>query len=312
MCWRKPTERSELTTSSADLRAFLVETRQVIDREIARWCARIEQEIRGPVGAAMVYSLSAPGKRLRPALVLAAHQGLGGDGDAAELATAVEVVHTYSLVHDDLPCMDDDDLRRGRPTTHRKFDAASAMEAGFRLVPLSARILAAGAARLGLTAGRLGWIARELYRAAGASGMIGGQVLDLEAEGKEVSPAVLARIHRAKTGALIAASAVVGALAAGAGPEQVEAVRAYGLEIGFAYQIVDDVLDATATSSELGKTAGKDAAQHKASFATTLGVQAARVSAEEHAARAVDRLGVHGIDCSLLLSLARFIVERRS
>lgn len=260
----------------------------------------------------MAYSLAAPGKRLRPALVLAAYRALGGAGDAVELAAAVEVVHTYSLVHDDLPCMDDDDLRRGRPTTHREFGVATATEAGFRLVPLSARVLATGARRLSLEKETLREIARELYRAAGVHGMIGGQVLDLEAEGRDVGRAELRHIHEMKTGALMTASAVIGAVAAGAATDVVEAVRAYGRELGLAFQIVDDVLDATATSDELGKTAGKDAQQRKATFAAVLGLDRARATAAHHARRAVDQLGAVGVDSGLLTGLAKLVIERRS
>jgi geranylgeranyl pyrophosphate synthase len=266
----------------------------------------------GPVGEAVVYSLSAEGKRLRPALVLAVYRELGGAGDAAELAVAVEVVHTYSLVHDDLPCMDDDDLRRGRPTTHRVFGPATAMEAAFRMVPLSARILASGATRLGLSERRLGSVAGELFRAAGASGMIGGQVLDLEAEGKTPSADTLMTIHRAKTGALIAASVVVGAMAAGASPREIDAIRGYGREIGLAFQIVDDVLDATGSSAELGKTAGKDAKHRKATYPAVLGMKAARTAASSHVTRAVDHLGGVGLDSPLLSTLAEFMLARRS
>jgi geranylgeranyl pyrophosphate synthase len=266
----------------------------------------------GPVGQAVAYTLVAPGKRVRPALVLAAYEELGGTGDATELAAAVEIVHSYSLVHDDLPCMDDDDLRRGRPTVHRVFGVAAAAEAAFRMIPLSARVLAAGARRLGLARATLGAIAVELYGAAGGGGMIGGQVLDLEAEGQEPSPGALLRIHRAKTGALIAASVVIGGLAAGASAVDVRLLRAYGEEVGLAFQIVDDVLDATASSAELGKTPGKDAARRKASFATALGVEAARAAAAEHAARAVDRLGEIGLDSPLLAAMAQLTVTRRS
>lgn len=280
--------------------------------QLARWSDRLRREIPGPVGEAIVYSLAAEGKRLRPALVLAVYRELGGAGDAGELAAAVEVVHTYSLVHDDLPCMDDDDLRRGRPTTHRVFGAAVAMEAAFHMVPLSARILASGAGRIGLPARQLGSVATELFRAAGASGMIGGQVLDLEAEGKILSPETLTVIHRAKTGALMAASAVVGALAAGAAPSEVEGVRGYGREIGLAFQIVDDLLDATGSSAELGKTAGKDAEHHKATYPALLGVAAARAAADEHVARAVDHLGAAGLDSPMLSTLAEFMLARRS
>ena len=242
---------------------------------------------------------------------MAAHRELGGEGDASELAAAVEVVHTYSLVHDDLPCMDNDDLRRGRPTTHKQFDVPTATEAGFRMVPLSARVLAAGAARLGLDNDTLGQVGVELYRAAGASGMVGGQVMDLEAEGKDISLEELERIHRAKTGALIAASVVMGAMAAKANTGTVEVIREYGSCIGLAFQIVDDVLDQTATSSELGKTAGKDAAQDKATFATLLGVEPAMKLARQHCGRAVDLLRGAQLDCTALEGLARFIVERR-
>lgn len=280
--------------------------------QLTRWSARAQRELEGPIGEAIAYSLAAPGKRLRPALVVAAYRELGGGGNATELAAAVEVVHTYSLVHDDLPCMDDDDLRRGRPTTHRAFGAAAAVEAAFRMVPLSARMLAAGAFRLGLDHAVVGALAAELYRAAGVEGMIGGQVLDLEAEGKQLTPEVLIGIHGAKTGALIAASAVMGAIAAKATPAEVTAVRGYGAEIGLAFQIVDDVLDATASSAELGKTAGKDAERRKATYAGILGVAAARAAAVAHATRAVDHLGAIGLDSPLLSALAELMLARRS
>jgi geranylgeranyl pyrophosphate synthase len=299
-------------TSTTELPPLFTEAREAVNRELERWCRRVEQDMDGRVGAAIAYSLRAPGKRLRPALVMAAHRELGGTGDAAELAAAVEVVHTYSLVHDDLPCMDNDDLRRGRPTTHKQFDVPTATEAGFRMVPLSARVLAAGAARLGLDHPTLGAIAGELYRAAGASGMVGGQVMDLEAEGKDISLEELERIHRAKTGALITASTVMGAMAADASADTVEVIREYGGCIGLAFQIVDDVLDETGTSSELGKTAGKDAAQHKATFATLLGVDEAMKRARAQSDQAVDLLRGHGLDCEALEGLARFIVERKS
>ncbi len=281
---------------------------QVLDR----WCERVTREIDGPVGEAIAYSLSAPGKRVRPALVIAAHRELGGQGDPAELAASVEVVHTYSLVHDDLPCMDDDDLRRGRPTTHRQFDVATATEAGFHMVPLSARVLAAGAAGLGLDWATTGAIARELFRAAGATGMVSGQVLDLEAEGKSISQDELVELHSAKTGALITASAVMGALAAGAEASRVEAVRHYGREIGLAFQIVDDILDATATSAELGKTAGKDAEQQKATFASLVGLERAGEEADQHIRTAIDHLATAKLDSGLLSDLAWFIAERRN
>ncbi len=307
------TARSERVTSApSGLGGFLADTRDAVNRTLDAWAARAEAEVGGPVGEAMRYGLTAPGKRFRPALAVAAFRELGGHGDPTELAAAIEVIHTYSLMHDDLPCMDDDDLRRGRPTAHRRFGVPAATEAAFRLVPLSARVLAAGARRLGLDRETLGALGRELFRAAGASGMIGGQVLDLEAEGGRHPAEALVRIHRLKTGALIVASAVVGAIAAKAAPQSVAAVRQYAEEVGLAFQIVDDVLDATASSHELGKTAGKDVEQRKATYAAALGVDGAREAAAGHVARAVDRLGASGLDSPLLADLAQLALERRS
>jgi geranylgeranyl pyrophosphate synthase len=258
------------------------------------------------------YSLLGEGKRLRPTLVFAAHEALHGESSdgVAELAAAVEVVHAYSLVHDDLPCMDDDDLRRGRPTAHRAFDVARATRAGYEMVALAARVLDHGLATLALPPARERAIRLELFRAAGAGGMIGGQALDLEAEAKALPVDALTEVHRRKTGALIAASCVIGGLSADGLKTQVEGLRAYGEAIGLAFQIADDVLDATATSDQLGKTAGKDAAHAKATFVTLLGVGAARAEAERLAAKAVDHLRDAGLVSPILVELAHYIVTR--
>ena len=258
------------------------------------------------------YSLLGAGKRLRPTLVFAAHEALNGSSAAgvAELAAAVEVVHAYSLVHDDLPCMDNDDLRRGRPTAHRAFDVPRATRAGYDMVTLAARVLAHGLGALALPPARRRAISLELFRAAGAGGMIGGQALDLEAEAKALSLKALAEVHARKTGALIAASCVIGGLSAEGTTSHVEALRAYGEAIGLAFQIADDVLDATATSDQLGKTAGKDAAHAKATFVTLLGVGAARAEAERLAAQAVDHLRDAGLVSPILIELAHYIVTR--
>jgi len=309
--WRKLTAHSAPTTSVSDPREFLGETREAVNTVLDRWCEYVRREWGDPVGEAAAYSLASPGKRLRPALVIAAYRELGGAGDAAELATAVEVVHTYSLVHDDLPCMDDDDLRRGRATTHSRFDVPTATEAAYRMIPLAARVLAAGAERLGLDPATTGAMAGELFRAAGSHGMVGGQVLDLEAEGKEITQDELARIHLAKTAALIAASTVMGALAARATSDAVEGLRGYGREIGLAFQIVDDILDATATSSQLGKTVGKDARQHKATYASIVGLDAAARQADDHVRSAMDHLTSAGVNSGLLMTLAKFVTQRR-
>ncbi len=301
-----------LTHSTSELTPFLAETRAAVNRVIERWCERLLGEEDSPVTRAMAYALSSPGKRLRPALVVAAYRAVGGGGEAFELATAVEVIHCYSLVHDDLPCMDDDDLRRGRPTTHRTFDVPTATEAGYRMIALAARVLAEGARALELGPSRLKEIALELFGAAGPRGMIGGQVLDLEAEGRGANLDEVLTIHRAKTGALITASAVIGAIAGAADRRKVNAIRAYGEALGLAFQIADDLLDITATAAELGKAAGKDRDRRKATFATAMSLDEARAQAQGYTEAAVAHLRRANVDCSLLAPLAQFVVERRS
>ena len=285
------------------LASYLADARARVDAVLAA-ATRGDEVVR--------YSLLGEGKRLRPTLVFAAHEALNGSSSAgvAELAAAVEVVHAYSLVHDDLPCMDNDDLRRGRPTAHRAFDVPRATRAGYDMVTLAARVLSHGLAALALPPGRRREISLELFRAAGAGGMIGGQALDLEAEAKALPMEALEEVHRRKTGALIAASCVIGGLSAEGTTSHVEALRAYGEAIGLAFQIADDVLDATATSDQLGKTAGKDAAHAKATFVTLLGVGAARAEAERLAAKAVDHLRDAGLVSPILVQLAHYIVTR--
>lgn len=287
---------------------------KALPRYLADVRARVDRVLEAATGVdeVMRYSLLGEGKRLRPTLVFAAHEALNGASPAgvAELAAAVEVVHAYSLVHDDLPCMDNDDLRRGRPTAHRAFDVPRATRAGYEMVGLAARVLVHGLATLELSAARRREIALELFRAAGAGGMIGGQALDLEAEAKALPIDALEEVHRRKTGALIAASCVIGGLSADGMANHVEALRAYGEAIGLAFQIADDVLDATGTSDQLGKTAGKDAAHAKATFVTLLGVGAARAEAERLAAKAVDHLRDAGLVSPILVELAHYIVTR--
>jgi geranylgeranyl pyrophosphate synthase len=302
-----------LTTSIADrgLDAYLSATRTRVDAVLADWGERVGAFWPTPVPDAVRYGLLGAGKRLRATLVFSSYEALGGTHAAiAQLAAAIEVVHAYSLVHDDLPCMDDDDLRRGRPTTHRAFDVPTATRAGFHMVGLAARVLDEGLKALPLDSDRRRQIALELFRAAGAGGMIGGQALDLEAEGRQLTAAALEDVHDRKTGALIAASCVMGGVAAGGSPDQVDALRAYGRTIGLAFQIADDVLDATATSAQLGKTAGRDAALAKSTFVSLLGVGAARAEAARLAARAVDRLRDAGLVSPTLVALAHYVVTR--
>ena len=268
--------------------------------------------LHGPVGDAIRYSLSGEGKRMRGILVLSAYEAAGGSGDAAELAAAVEVVHAYSLVHDDLPCMDDDDLRRGRPTVHRVFGVAAATAAGLAMVPLAALSAADAARGLALDDAVVRAIVAELMQASGAGGMIGGQLLDLEGEGRPLALADLEQIHRAKTGALIMAAATLGGRAARASEARLQALAHYGAAVGLAFQIADDVLDVTATSDQLGKTAGRDLELRKSTYPALLGVEGAK----QRAAALVDD-GCRTLEAVQLLTpalgrIARFSVERTS
>jgi len=255
---------------------------------------------------AMRYSVFAGGKRLRPALVLGACRAVGGaDADCAPALAAIEVLHTYTLVHDDLPAMDDDDLRRGRPTCHKAFDEATAILAGDALQTLAFECAAA----LGADA------VTVLARAAGSRGVVGGQQDDLDAEGAviDTSPACrarLERIHRGKTAALIRASCALGAIAGRATAEQRAALECFGEDIGLAFQIADDVLDATADAKTLGKTPGKDAAQGKLTYVAVHGLDVARTEARRLEQSALTALAPFGAKADALAALGRFIVER--
>ena len=224
----------------------------------------------------------------------------------------MEVVHAYSLVHDDLPCMDDDDMRRGRPTTHIVYGVEVATAAGLAMVPLAARTAAAAARELELPEATVGAIVRELMGAAGGAGMIGGQLLDLEGEGRPLALADLERIHRLKTGALITASVRLGGLAAGASDEQLVAFTRYGDAIGLAFQIADDVLDVTATTDQLGKTAGRDIALAKSTYPALLGIDGAVSRAEALVEEGCGALQVVGLLTPQLEHLARFFITRQS
>jgi geranylgeranyl pyrophosphate synthase len=301
------------TAAGAKATDLLLEAREAIDTLLGDWSERLGAEIGGRDGQALAYALRTPGKRVRAALLLAAYRSVGGQSPGiAGIAAAVETVHAYSLVHDDLPCMDDDDLRRGRPTTHRAFDVPSATRAGYLLVPVAARLLAVGAAELDLSAGSLSRMAAELFRAGGAEGMIGGQWLDLEAERRALSLVELIGVHRGKTGALIRAACVLGGMAAEADADALAGLTAFGEDIGLAFQIADDVLDATGTSEELGKPAGRDAELKKSTYVVLCGVDGARREAERLARSAVSHLDRAGVPSGALGALAGYIVTRSS
>ena len=286
--------------------------REAIGRALEDFCERYLAGIASPVSDAIRYSLIGEGKRMRGILLLSAFDAAGGEGDASALAGAVEVVHAYSLVHDDLPCMDDDDVRRGQPTVHRVHGIRAATAAGLAMVPLAVRCAMDAAHALGLSDDAAAAIVAELMRASGAGGMIGGQLLDLEGEGRPLALAELERIHRAKTGALITCAATLGGRAASAPAERLGALATYGAAVGLAFQIADDVLDVTATTDQLGKTAGRDVALQKSTYPALLGVTGARERAAALVEEGCEALQDVGLLTPALDFIARFAVERTS
>ncbi len=298
--------------AGTDPAAFVDAEAARVERALAGVAESVLAALPGPLHDPVRYALETRGKRLRPVLCCAAYRALRGEPPEAayRLACAVEVVHTYSLVHDDLPCMDDDDLRRGRPTVHRVFGAARAVLAGAALLPAAAAVLDAEGAALGLAPAERGRLVAALCAAAGAEGMVGGQLLDLEGEGAETDVRGLERIHRAKTGALLAAALRLGGIAARATPGELRGLAAYGEALGLAFQIVDDVLDVTAHSSALGKTAGKDLSAAKSTYPALFGVQGARRLAGERIREARAALAGAGIRSPELEALADYVVER--
>lgn len=251
---------------------------------------------------AMRYSMFAGGKRLRPALTVAAFEAMGGTGDVVYYATsALEMLHTFSLIHDDLPCMDDDDFRRGQPTAHKKFGEAIAVLSGDALCIHAFELLAkSGNAK----------VVETLARSLGSAGMIGGQVVDIESEGKGVGLEVVDYIHNNKTAALIEASLVIGAQLANAPEEKVKILEEYGRSIGLAFQVVDDILDIESTTEELGKDVGSDVERGKATYPAVLGIDESRKRAKtlyENSLAALDKLDEN---TDILRSIAEFIITR--
>jgi geranylgeranyl diphosphate synthase, type II len=260
---------------------------------------------------AMRHSVFAGGKRIRPILCMEAARMVAGSLPTGieDLGSALEMLHTYSLIHDDLPALDNDDLRRGRPTCHKVFGEALAILAGDALQTRAYEVLA----RLPCPAEARVRIIEEIAHATGTiEGMIGGQVVDLESEHAKPDLPTLEYIHRAKTAALIAASVVTGGLYAGASSEEVSKLRSFGQSVGLAFQIVDDVLDVTQTSEQLGKTAGKDTAAEKATYPALFGIEVSIKKADALVEAAFEALESFGSRAETLKSLAKFLVERKS
>jgi geranylgeranyl diphosphate synthase type II len=260
---------------------------------------------------AIEYSMMAGGKRLRPAIVLETWRACGGREPAPSArsalaaATAIELIHTFSLVHDDLPAMDDDDLRRGRPTNHKVFGEAMAILAGDAMTTMAFDLIAAEAEPAKAAA-----LVRELAHASGPVGMIGGQVLDMDGENQSLSLDDLRRLHRMKTGALLTASCRLGAIAAGADERSLSDVTEAGRHLGLAFQIVDDVLDVTSTPEQMGKATGKDQGKGKNTYPALLGLEKSKAEARVQLEAALRLLKPLGESAEGLIALARFVVER--
>src|SRR5580700_5222180 len=289
---------------------YMSAQQKTVDAALERWVPA-ETENPATIHRAMRYSLFAGGKRVRPLLAIASAEAVADAPAGIESAACVlELIHTYSLIHDDLPALDNDDLRRGRPTCHKVFGDAMAILAGDALLTLAFEVLA----KLdGIDAERRISLVRELATASGTiGGMIGGQVNDVEGEGKFPTAHLLDSIHRAKTGALLRASVRMGAIYAGATDEQLHALTNFGEHIGLAFQIVDDVLDVEQSSEALGKTAGKDAQQKKITFPAVYGIERSREMAEEE--RMAAHLALRPFDerGERLRELADFIVHRKT
>lgn len=303
-----PTQRSGARPVPAfDLQAFLESRTARINRALDQFLPR-EKTRPAILHRAMRYSLFAGGKRLRPALCLAAAAACGGqEDDAMPLACAVECIHTYSLIHDDLPAMDNDDFRRGKPTNHKVFGEGMAVLAGDALLTQAFEI--AAQAR--------GWrryphqlLTLEIARASGSLQLIAGQAADLEAEGKRISAANLKYIHERKTSALLCCSVRLGGMSANATPAQLQALTDFGYNVGLAFQIIDDILDITQTSEQLGKTAGKDTAAEKATYPSIVGMERSRAIARQLTQRAFGALKVFRGKGQALEALAHHLLVR--
>ncbi len=292
-----------------NLREYLVQQQKLVDAELDR-LVPTESTPPETIHRAMRYSLFAGGKRIRPILCIeAAHAVSDMVEGVTAAACSLELIHTYSLIHDDLPALDNDDYRRGKLTNHKVFGDAMAILAGDALLTQAFQVLA----QLAVSDARRTLMVAELATASGTvGGMLGGQVADLEGEGKPPDAQLLETIHRAKTGALLRASLRLGAVYAGASEDQYAALSRYGEHVGLAFQIVDDILDVEASSESLGKTAGKDAAQHKITFPAVYGLETSRRMAEEECARAHLTLEQFGPRAERLHELADLIVQRKS
>jgi geranylgeranyl diphosphate synthase type II len=295
-----------------DLKDYLQNRSAMVDQALQRWMPG-EDVLPRSLHQSMRYSVFAGGKRLRPILMIAACESIGGHArQVLHAACAMEMIHTYSLVHDDLPAMDDDDFRRGRPTNHKVYGEATAILAGDALLTEAFRLLADAEANLTISPARVIKVIELVARYAGSQGMVGGQVVDMESEGKEIDFPTLEYIHTHKTGGLILASVQVGALLGGASDAQLAAIKRFGGAAGLAFQIADDILDVIGDRQSLGKDVGSDQARGKATYPAQLGLDQARQRADELCEIAVAALNPLGKPAEILQELARYIVTRNN
>ncbi len=293
------------------LKAYLTKKRKLVDAALHGFLEK-EKTKPGVIHKAMRYSVFAGGKRLRPVLCLAGAEVCGGNSARVmPTACALELIHTYSLIHDDLPAMDDDDFRRGRPTSHKVFGEGMAVLAGDALLTFGFELIAGNARIKGVSSESVVRVLEVVAKGIGTLGMVGGQVADMEASGKKHSARELGFIHEHKTGSLITASLVSGAMLVGAAPSQVKALENYGENIGLAFQIVDDVLDIVGDKKLLGKR-GSDQDNNKLTFPAVYGLELSKKKAQAAVAKAKKALGVFGERAKVLSALADYMVERQN
>ena len=295
---------------------FLLASKNQVDRQLADFAtdqattAAGTGEALDTISQACSYVLTNGGKRIRPTLVYAAAQALGHKGHGADLdhvACALEMIHTYSLVHDDLPAMDDDDLRRGRPSCHKAFNEATAILAGDALQAWAFELLADAP---GFNAAQRVALIKSLAKAAGLQGMVGGQAMDIAATNTDVNLQQLQSMHAFKTGAIIRAALTMGGIAANASAEQLSALDTYGTHIGLAFQVVDDILDVEGNAETLGKTQGKDSKANKLTYVSLMGLDGAKKESQRLLQAALEALGEFGVSADSLRGLAHYIIAR--
>ncbi|MDO3376937.1 polyprenyl synthetase family protein [Geoalkalibacter halelectricus] len=295
-----------------DLKIYLKDQAALVDAALDRYLPGADT-LPEKLHQAMRYSVMAGGKRIRPILVLAACRAVGGREELAlPAACALEMIHTYSLIHDDLPAMDDDDFRRGRPTNHKVYGEATAILAGDALLTEAFELLCDRALNREVPAETLLRVSNIIARCAGSTGMVGGQVVDMESEGKDIDFPTVEYIHTRKTGALMLASVQCGALLGGADEQAFAALTRYGSAAGLAFQVADDILNLVSDSQTLGKTAGSDAVRGKATYPALIGLEASRDRARELKDLALDAIAPLGGPAEPLRAIARFIIERSS